>query len=128
MSRIMAGILASGDRTCSKAMGFARAQPILRAFFAQSRKAVVGWVERSDTHHVTGILANGYRTCSKMMGFAELNPSYGLRLDKKCCAIYTFEIERRMFRLLLKRMLDIILILNLLKSRQFQMKKASSRR
>jgi hypothetical protein len=30
----------------------------------------VGWMERSDTHHVMGVLANGHRTCSKVMGFA----------------------------------------------------------
>jgi hypothetical protein len=41
---------------------------------------LVGWVERSDTHHVMGGVANGHRTCSKVMGFASAQPI--LRADR----------------------------------------------
>jgi hypothetical protein len=43
MSTTMAVILAKGRSDCGKAMGFARAQPILPA---GRRRQVVGWVER----------------------------------------------------------------------------------
>jgi hypothetical protein len=56
MSRIMAGILASGDRTCGKVMGFASAQPILRA----------------NVSVIQGLLDNGSVTQSFLPGINDL--------------------------------------------------------
>src|SRR5882672_2936116 len=44
----------------------------------------VGWVERSDTHHMhTTDCANGSRPCNKRWVSRVLNPSYALRPIKK---------------------------------------------